>query len=84
MKASFVDLRKKSNEILRAIDRNEPVTILYRGRVKAVMQPAAQTRQRGGPKAADHAAFGLWAQRTDLKDVAAHVRKLRKGRRHDT
>lgn len=82
MKASFVDLRKKSNQILRAINRNEPVTILYRGRAKAVMQPVARTGQHGAIKAADHAAFGLWARRADLKDVAAHVRRLRMGRQH--
>ena len=39
MKASFVDLRTKSSEILQALNRNEKVTILYRGKPKAVMQP---------------------------------------------
>ena len=81
MKASFLDLRKKPGEILRALDRNEPVTVLYRGRAKAVMQPISPKGRRPAPKARDHAAFGLWADRDDLSDVAAHVRKLR-GRRH--
>ena len=39
MKASFVDLRKKSGEIIRALHRNEQVTVLYRGKPAAVMQP---------------------------------------------
>jgi antitoxin (DNA-binding transcriptional repressor) of toxin-antitoxin stability system len=83
MEASFVDLRKKSSEVIRALHRNEPVTVLYRGRPAAVMQPI--TAQAGKPeiKAADHPAFGLWADRDDMTDVAAHVRDLRKGRFND-
>ena len=80
MRASFVDLRKKSGEILRALERNEEVTVLYRGRRKAVMKPVAGENAPGIPKAKDHPAFGLWANREDLQDVAAHVRGLRKGR----
>jgi hypothetical protein len=80
MKASFVDLRKKSAEIIRALDRNEQVTILYRGRPKAIMRPVRNQGKQAVAKAKDHPAFGLWADRQDLKDVAEHVRKLRKGR----
>lgn len=79
MKATFVDLRTKSSEILDALERNEPVTILYRGRPKAVMQPVGEPRQPLG-KAGDHAAFGLWRNRRDLEDVPAAVRSLRRGR----
>jgi antitoxin (DNA-binding transcriptional repressor) of toxin-antitoxin stability system len=80
MKASFVDLRKKSAEIIQALDRNEKITILYRGRPKAIMQPIAGQENAPAVKAKDHPAFGLWADRDDLKDVTAHVRELRKGR----
>jgi hypothetical protein len=34
MKATVVDLRYKMNGVLKAFDRNEAVTILYRGKVK--------------------------------------------------
>jgi hypothetical protein len=30
----------------------------------------------------EHPAFGMWADRNDLGDVAAQVRNLRKGRHH--
>ena len=80
MQASFVDLRKKSREIIRALHRNEPVTVLYRGKPAAVMQPIADATSRAVAKASDHPAFGLWANRTDVADVAAYVRNLRKGR----
>lgn len=70
MKASFVDLRKRSAEIIRALERNERVTVLYRGRPKAVMYPLAVEGVEEAPRAGDHAAFGMWAGRKDLKGVA--------------
>jgi hypothetical protein len=72
-------LRKKSGQIIRALSRNEAVTVLYRGKAAAVMQPigtAVATR----PAVEDHPAFGMWAGRGDMKDVSAHVRRLRRGR----
>ena len=83
MKASFVDLRKKSSEIIRALQRNEPVTVLYRGKPAAIMQPIAGEADQPVAKAADHPAFGLWADRDDMKDGTAHVRDLREGRFND-
>ncbi len=80
MKASFLDLRKRTSEILQALDRNESITVLYRGRPKAIMQPVQKDNRSGGVKAKDQPAFGIWADRKDLKDVAAHVRRLRRGR----
>jgi len=83
MKASFVDLRKKSSEVISALHRNEPVTVLYRGKPAAIMQPIGASGDETASKAADHPAFGLWADRDDSADVAAHVRDLRKGRFDD-
>ncbi len=40
MKASIVDLRYRMNDILRALERNEDVSILSRGRLKGVIKPA--------------------------------------------
>lgn len=79
MKATFVELRTKPIKIIRALDRNEPVTIFYRGHPKAVMYPFAEGRASAG-QAKDHAAFGLWKDRDDWQDVPAAVRALRRGR----
>lgn len=79
MKASFVDLRKKSAEMIRALQRNESVTILYRGSPCAIMQPLAGNA-KSAPSAKQHAAFGLWKDHAELNPVARHVRNLRKGR----
>ena len=80
MKASFVDLRKKSAEIIRALERNEKITLYYRGRPKAIMLPIGREHRRPVAKAQDDPTFGMWADRDDMKDVAGYVRKLRKGR----
>ncbi len=79
MKASFVDLRKRSSQIIRALGRNESVTLFYRGKPAAIMQPIGDRGDEPALRAKDHPAFGLWADRTQ-GDVAEHVRTLRKGR----
>jgi hypothetical protein len=81
MKATVLDLRRRMPDVLKALDRNEPVTLLHRGKVKGVItpRPAAGSKTR---KVADHPAFGLWKDRKDLQDVDRHVRNLRKGRGH--
>jgi antitoxin (DNA-binding transcriptional repressor) of toxin-antitoxin stability system len=83
MQASILDLRRRMPEVLRALDRNERVTIFYRGKERAVLVPsrsAAAKRSKG--KAAHHKAFGMWADRKDLMDVVLHIRTLRRGREH--
>ncbi|VAX10180.1 hypothetical protein MNBD_GAMMA26-1484 [hydrothermal vent metagenome] len=42
MRASIVDLRYKTNDILKALDRNESVTVLYHGKVKGIIKPARE------------------------------------------
>lgn len=39
MKASISNLGPKSKDILAALNRNEEVTLTYRGKVKAVIKP---------------------------------------------
>ena len=80
MKASFLDLRKRSKALLKALEHNEEVAILCRGQLKGVIVPAARRRRSAKGRARAHPAFGLWADRQALADVDAHVRRLRKGR----
>jgi len=56
MKASVVDLRYKMNDVLKALERNENVTVLYRGKVKGVIVPAEQNHSM---KMKDHPFFGM-------------------------
>ena len=76
MKVSILDLRRRMKDILLALDRNESITILYRGKEKAILSPI---RQRTRKPVKDHEAFGMWRDREDMADVDAYVRNLRKG-----
>jgi len=42
--------------------------------------PAPSGAQSGRKDIASHPAVGMWADRKDMADVGAYVRKLRKGR----
>ncbi len=78
MKASILDLRRKMGDVLKALQRNEDVTLLRRGKTIAVIRPTG--RRNGKERVADHPAFGMWANRIDFADVGAAIDKLRKGR----
>ena len=71
MKASVVDLRYRMNEILKAIDRNEEVTILYHGKVKAVIKPKISKR-RG--RIADHPFFNMYQLKKTVAEVMSDLR----------
>ncbi len=66
-------------DILRALDRKEPVTIFYRGKEKAVLRSSG-TREGTPGAVSEHAAFGMWKGRNDMRRVEEVVRGLRKGR----
>jgi antitoxin (DNA-binding transcriptional repressor) of toxin-antitoxin stability system len=83
MNATIVDLRYRMKDVLRAIDRGETVTVLYRGKVKAALTPISPpsgTLDQDAPKTADQPLFGLWRERDDLKNPASWVRSLRQPR----
>jgi len=80
MKASIVDLRYRMKDVLRAIDRGEPVTVLYRGKERARIVPIGAEKPK--MNIADHPFCGMWKDREDMKDPAEWVRKLRSQRRY--
>ncbi len=83
MQATILDLRRRMPEVLRALDRHEQVTILYRGKERATLVPSGTRPAKKGKRGAcAHPAFGMWADRNDLVDVGVHVRALRRGRTH--
>lgn len=77
MKATVLDLRRKTRAILLALERNERVTLTNRGREAAVIVPI---HSESRPSAISHKAFGMWKDRKDMADVESYVRTLRKGR----
>ena len=81
MNATIVDLRYNMKHVLRAIDRGETVTVLYRGKERAKLTPITPAPSRGAPKTKDQPLFGLWKDREDISDPAAYLRRLRLPRR---
>jgi len=74
MKASVVDLRYRMNEILKAIDRNEEVTILYHGQVKGIIKPRLSAGRR---RISDHPFFNMNESKKAVHDVVADLRRDR-------
>ena len=81
MKATVLDLRRRMKDVISALNRNEKVTIFYRGREKGVIHPTGA--KRGGEKSiTGHPAFGLWKDHGEMREVEKAVRRLRKDRFH--
>ncbi|MFA6010798.1 MAG: hypothetical protein WC799_12510 [Desulfobacteraceae bacterium] len=78
MKASIIDLRYKMNDVLKALDRNEQVTVLYRGKVKGILIPSGN-RSSMGMK--EHPFFGM-SKAVAETTVEAEMAALR-GARYD-
>ena len=81
MKATTLDLRRRMSEVLKALDRNEPVTLLHRGKRKGVLYPSRATMEERA-SVTQCEAFGLWRGRRDLQDVKTAARRMRRGRFH--
>jgi len=77
MKASIVDLRYKTKEILKALSRNESVTVLYHGKVRGVIVPA---QEKSEFRVKDHPFFGM--RKGSEETVLEELNRLRKPR-HD-
>ena len=71
MKASVVDLRYRLKEILKAIDRNEEVTILSHGKVKGVIKPKISGSRR---RISDHSFFNMYKTKKTVLEVMADLR----------
>lgn len=75
MKASIVDLRYKTAEILKALDRNESVTVLYHGKVRGIIKPA---REISKSIIEEHPFFGMYKE--SESSVLDELEKLRTSR----
>ena len=77
MQATIVDLRYRMNDVLKALDRNEDVDILYRGKSKGVLMARAK---RSATKVSEHPFFNM---RSSKGSVEAEMESLRGGRYRD-
>ncbi len=82
MKAMFINLRYRMKYVLRALERGEIVTVLYRGTEKAKLVPVAGASPAPASdpaKTTNQPFFGMWGGRDEL-DPASYLRNLRKSR----
>ena len=78
MKATIVDLRYKMNDVLKALDRNEKITILYHGKEKGIITPLKKKEIK---KVCEHPFFGMY--KTKKKTVQQEMDEIRGNRYHD-
>ncbi len=89
MKATIVDLRYRMRDVLKALERNEEVEILYHGKIKGVILPVDAASRSHAVKQ-EHAdqqeptlqvkAHPFFAMDASGGDVEAHMDALRGGR----
>lgn len=77
MKANIVDLRYRMNDVLKALERNEDVQILYHGKTKGVLKSASSPSE---VKVSEHPFFNM---RPDEEAVGEEMDSLRGGRYRD-
>jgi hypothetical protein len=75
VRASVLDLRYRMNEVLKALDRRERVSLLYHGKVKGAIVPVGESRVA---RTSEHPFFGM-ASRAD-ESVMVVMDRLRGGR----
>ncbi len=75
MKTNAVDLRRNMKDIMRAVDRQETVTVLYHGKEKAVILPIEHATCE---PVVEHAFFAMDADAEESVDVV--MEELRGGR----
>ena len=74
MKATVVDLRYRMNDVLKALERNEPVTVLYHGKAKGTLSAKPV---RTPMEVRDHPYFNM---APDSPAVSERMDALRGGR----
>ena len=75
MEASIVDLRYKTSEILKALDKNESVVVKYHGKVKGIIKPV---NAKSTSKITDHPFFSMYDEPED--SVLEELENLRSPR----
>ena len=77
MKATVVDLRYRMNDVLKALDRNEKVSISYHGKIKGVITASPTAL---GTNITKHPFFNMSTKKTS---VERQMNALRGGRHGD-
>lgn len=77
MKASVMDLRYRTKEILRALDAKEEITLTHRGTKKGTIIPV-DSKSNNSKTLPTHPAVGMWAdQQESVEQLISRIRKPR-------
>lgn len=79
MDLTVVDLRYKTKEILKAVERGETVNLLYHGKIKAMIVPFHPKNKKF--KIEDHPFFGMCKE--DKTPISKVMKRLRGSRYND-
>ncbi|MCH7722190.1 MAG: type II toxin-antitoxin system prevent-host-death family antitoxin [Bacteroidetes bacterium] len=77
MYSTAKELRFHTKELLESVSRGEEVIITFRGKPFAKLVPIKESKKN---LQNTKELFGIWKDRSDLKDVPSYVRKIRKER----
>lgn len=61
MEASILDLRYRMKDVLKALERNEVVKILYHGKIKGKIFPCSEDKSAEKNRTVDHPFYGMHA-----------------------
>jgi len=77
MKASVMDLRYRTKEILRALEAKEEIILTHRGTEKGKITPISRA-DADSTSLADHEAVGMWSDAEEsVPDMISRLRKPR-------
>jgi antitoxin (DNA-binding transcriptional repressor) of toxin-antitoxin stability system len=74
MVVTAMQLRLSASRILKKVQRVGSLTVTLRGKPVARLTALNSKRPM---RVEDHPAFGIWANREDMKDVHAWLKKIR-------
>jgi len=78
MKTSLLELRRETNKVVKALDKNQQVTLTRRGKAIGIITPAQQSSSSKQVK--EHPAFGMWQSTGEESSVLDTVNKMRTNR----
>lgn len=79
MIATAKDLRVKTKALLNAIERGEEIIVTHRGKACARIIPAGKPKARK-KSLRKNPLFGIWHDHKGVKNVAAYMDNIRRGR----
>ncbi|MCL2764063.1 MAG: type II toxin-antitoxin system prevent-host-death family antitoxin [Treponema sp.] len=80
MEVAIKEFRAQPGRIISQVNKGLDVTITCRGKPCAKIIPVTGNETLT-PENKEEDIFGIWKNRTDIKDIELHVRNMRKGRK---